>query len=71
MRLPYHDTMKSADLIKCLETEGWIRISGTASHQTFAHPTRPGPLVVPRVDKDIPREALRILYERAAVAESI
>lgn len=62
--------MKSADLIKCLETEGWIRISDTAYHQKFEHPTRPGPLVVPHTDKGIPREALRIIYEQAGVAES-
>lgn len=45
--------MRSADLIKLLEAEGWALRSVNGSHQVFAHPARPGRISVPHPKKDL------------------
>ncbi|MGM0692314.1 MAG: type II toxin-antitoxin system HicA family toxin [Pseudomonadota bacterium] len=45
--------MKSSELIKELEADGWTldRIKG--SHHHFRHPTKPGTITVPHPKKDL------------------
>lgn len=46
--------LKSRDIIKILESEGWYldRISKSSHHQ-FRHPTKPGLITVPHPKKSI------------------
>jgi len=48
-------TMKSRDVIKRLEADGWVlgRIKG--SHHQFKHPMRPGLVTVPHPKAEIPK----------------
>lgn len=57
--------MKSADIIKRLESEGWYldRVSG--SHHQFKHPTKPGRVTLKHPDKDIPVGTLRSIEKQA------
>lgn len=57
--------MKSADVIKRLESEGWYldRVSG--SHHQFKHPTKPGRVTLKHPDKDIPVGTLRSIEKQA------
>lgn len=57
--------MKSADVIKRLEPEGWYldRVSG--SHHHFKHPTKPGRVTLKHPDQDIPVGTLRSIEKQA------
>ncbi len=45
--------MRSAELIKMLETEGWLLRGVRGSHYVFSHPQRGGHISVPHPKKDL------------------
>lgn len=45
--------MKSRDLIKQLENDGWYLRNITGSHHIFVHPTKLGHVSVPHPKKDL------------------
>jgi predicted RNA binding protein YcfA (HicA-like mRNA interferase family) len=45
--------MKSIDLIRLLEGDGWILDRVRGSHHVFRHPAKPGIVVVPHPKKDL------------------
>jgi len=57
--------VKSAEVIKRLEAEGWRleRIKG--SHHQFSHSGKLGIVTVPHPRKDIPLPTLRSIYRQA------
>lgn len=46
-------TMRSADLIRDLEANGWELRNVKGSHHVFSHPTKPGHISVPHPKKDL------------------
>lgn len=54
--------MKSADIIKRLESEGWQRVGGKGDHMKFKHSGKPGHVVVPHPRKDIAIGTLRNIF---------
>ena len=46
-------TMRSAELIKLLEAEGWLLRGVRGSHHVFSHPQRGGQISVPHPKKDL------------------
>lgn len=46
-------TMKSADLVRELERDGWMLDRVRGSHHVFVHPTKPGHVTVPHPRKDL------------------
>ena len=58
-------TVKSAEVIKKLEADGWTldRIKG--SHHQFSHTSKPGIVTVPHPRKDIPLPTLRSIFRQA------
>ncbi len=57
--------MTSADLIRRLEAEGWVRVGGKGDHAKFKRPGRPGHVVVPHPRKDLAIGTLRNIYRQA------
>jgi predicted RNA binding protein YcfA (HicA-like mRNA interferase family) len=45
--------MKSADLIRLLEADGWTLDRVRGSHHVFRHPAKAGIVVVPHPKKDL------------------
>ena len=45
--------MKSADVIKLLEADGWRLRVVRGSHHIFQHPAKPGHISVPHPKKDL------------------
>ena len=45
--------MRSAELIKLLEVEGWLLRGVRGSHHVFSHPQRGGHISVPHPKKDL------------------
>ena len=57
--------MKSTDVVKRLEMEGWVRAGGKGDHVKFKHPKHPGHVVVPHPRKDVAIGTLRNIYRQA------
>lgn len=46
--------MKSRDLIRMIEADGWRQVRVNGSHHHFKHPTKPGLVTVPHPKQDLP-----------------
>ncbi|MBF0614796.1 MAG: type II toxin-antitoxin system HicA family toxin [Magnetococcales bacterium] len=57
--------MNRAEVIKRLQAEGWILVSGKGSHPKFQHPDRAGHDVVPHPRKDIALGTVRNIFRQA------
>jgi predicted RNA binding protein YcfA (HicA-like mRNA interferase family) len=45
--------MKSRDLIRALEADGWRLVRVRGSHHQFKHPRKPGTVTIPHPKKDL------------------
>jgi predicted RNA binding protein YcfA (HicA-like mRNA interferase family) len=59
--------MKSQDIIKALELDGWERVAQKGSHVQFKHPTKKGRVTVPHPRKDVPIGTLRSVEKQASI----
>ncbi|HSD36071.1 MAG TPA: type II toxin-antitoxin system HicA family toxin [Rhodocyclaceae bacterium] len=46
--------MKSGELIRMLEEDGWKQVRTKGSHHHFKHPNKPNLVTVPHPKKDLP-----------------
>ncbi|CAA7613988.1 type II toxin-antitoxin system HicA family toxin [Magnetospirillum sp. UT-4] len=59
--------MKSADLIRLMEADGWTLDRVRGSHHVFRHPTKPGIVVVPHPKKDLGTGLVAAIRKQAGV----
>lgn len=59
--------MKSGDLIKMLEADGWRQARVVGSHHHFKHPTKPGLVTVPHPKKDLPIGTVNSIRKQAGL----
>jgi predicted RNA binding protein YcfA (HicA-like mRNA interferase family) len=59
--------MKSADIIRELEQDGWVLDRVRGSHHVFKHPTKPGIVVVPHPKKDLGTGLIRAIRRQAGL----
>lgn len=59
--------MKSRELIKLLEQDGWTHNSTTGSHHHFEHAIKKGKITVPHPKKDIPKGTLNSILKAAGL----
>jgi predicted RNA binding protein YcfA (HicA-like mRNA interferase family) len=45
--------MRSGDIIKILERDGWVEARQTGSHKQFHHPTKVGTVTVPHPKREM------------------
>ena len=45
--------MKSGDVIRALQADGWFEVAQKGSHKQFKHPTKPGRVTVPHPKRDL------------------
>ncbi len=45
--------MKSGDVIRALQTDGWFEVAQKGSHKQFKHPIKPGRVTVPHPKRDL------------------
>ncbi|ENU79243.1 MULTISPECIES: type II toxin-antitoxin system HicA family toxin [Acinetobacter] len=60
--------MKSLDLIKMIEADGWYEVRVTGSHHHFKHPTKKGLVTVPHPKKDLPAGTVKSILKQAGLA---
>ncbi|WP_106419020.1 type II toxin-antitoxin system HicA family toxin [Salinicola tamaricis] len=59
--------MKSRDLIKELEADGWVLDRVRGSHHVFKHPTKPGAVPVPHPKKDMKIGTVNAIRKQAGL----
>lgn len=59
--------MKSGDVIKALEQDGWRQVAKKGSHIQLKHPAKPGRVTVPHPKKDLPIGTLKSIEKQAGL----
>ncbi|MDQ9890054.1 type II toxin-antitoxin system HicA family toxin [Acinetobacter pittii] len=59
--------MKSLDLIKMIEADGWYEVRVTGSHHHFKHPTKRGLVTIPHPKKDLPNGTVKSILKQAGL----
>ncbi|BES69710.1 type II toxin-antitoxin system HicA family toxin [Marinobacter nanhaiticus D15-8W] len=59
--------MKSRDLIKMMEEDGWYEVAVRGSHHQFKHPKKPGRVTIPHPKKDLPRGTVNSILKQAGL----
>ena len=57
--------MKSADIIKRLEREGWVIVNARGSHCQYKHPEKKGRVTVPHPKADLPIGTVKSIFKQA------
>lgn len=60
-------TMKSSDVIRLLEADGWTLNRVRGSHHIFKHPVKAGIIVVPHPKKDLGTGLVNAILKQAGV----
>lgn len=59
--------MKSSEIIKILEKDGWYWVKTVGSHHHFKHPTKPGKTTVKHPQKDVPPKTFDSIMKQAGL----
>jgi predicted RNA binding protein YcfA (HicA-like mRNA interferase family) len=59
--------MRSRDVIRKLEADGWREVARKGSHAQFKHPTKKGRVTVPDPRRDIPIGTLRSIERQSGM----
>ena len=59
--------MKSSELIRMIEEDGWYRVGTKGSHHQFKHPAKAGRVTVPHPKKDLPIGTVRNILKQAGL----
>lgn len=59
--------MKSKDLIKQVEADGWELVRVTGSHHHFKHPVKRGLVTIPHPKKDLPKGTVKSVLRQAGL----
>jgi len=60
-------TLKSTDILKQLQADGWYLVHVVGSHHQFKHPSKPGKVTVPHPKKDLPLPTVRSILKQAGL----
>jgi predicted RNA binding protein YcfA (HicA-like mRNA interferase family) len=59
--------VKSVDLIRDLQADGWTLDRVRGSHHIFEHPSKPGRIVVPHPKKDLGKGLVKTIRAQAGL----
>ncbi len=59
--------MKSSEIIKILEKDGWFIHNVRGSHHQLKHPRKKGKVTVPHPKSDIPVGTLKNIFKQAQI----
>ena len=57
----------SRELIKLLESEGWLLVNVDGSHHNYKHPTKSGKVTITHPRKDIPKKTLKSISKQSGL----
>ena len=59
--------MRSDELIKMVQDDGWVLKRITGSHHQFSHPTKKGLVTIPHPKKDLPKPTVKSVLKQAGL----
>ena len=59
--------MTVRDVIRRLQTDGWVLVGQKGSHKQFAHPQKPGRVTVPDHGGDLKPGTLHSIWKQAGL----
>jgi len=59
--------LKSADIMRAIEADGWTLVRVTGSHHHFRHVSKPGTVTIPHPVKDVPIGTLKSIERQAGL----
>lgn len=59
--------MRSAEVIKMLERDGWVEVRQSGSHKQFRHPTKKGTVTVPHPKSEMAVGTLKSIEKQAQI----
>ncbi len=59
--------LKSADIIRSLERDGWRIVGQKGSHVQLKHPVKPGRVTVPHPERDVPIGPLKSIEKQSGL----
>jgi predicted RNA binding protein YcfA (HicA-like mRNA interferase family) len=59
--------MKSANILRALAADGWMKVAQKGSHVQLRHPAKPGRVTVPHPRRDMPVGTLRSIEKQAGI----
>jgi predicted RNA binding protein YcfA (HicA-like mRNA interferase family) len=60
--------MRSREVIRLIEADGWVLVRTRGSHHHFRHPVKPGIVTVPHPSAHLPIGTLRSIGRQAGIA---
>ncbi len=57
----------SKDIIRHLESDGWVKHSQKGSHCQYKHPIKKGKVTVPHPKKDLPIKTIQSILKQAGL----
>lgn len=59
--------MRSRDVIKLIEKDGWFEVRQSGSHKQFRHKTKPGTVTVPHPRSEMATGTLKSIEKQSGV----
>jgi len=59
--------MRSREVIRRIEADGWYEVRQTGSHKQFRHPVKAGTVTVPHPKKEMPVGTLKSISKQSGV----
>ncbi|MNJ02419.1 YcfA-like protein [compost metagenome] len=59
--------MKSREIIKLLESDGWYFVRASGSHHQFKHPVKTGKVTVPHPKNQLPQGTVKSILKQAGL----
>ncbi len=60
--------VKSSELIRLVERDGWVLRRVRGSHHQFKHPEKPGLVTIPHPKKALPQGTVRNILRQAGIS---
>jgi predicted RNA binding protein YcfA (HicA-like mRNA interferase family) len=57
----------SRELLKLLNSDGWVVVRIKGSHHQLKHPTKKGTVTIPHPKKDLPRKTFESILKQAGI----
>ncbi|SQF96530.1 YcfA-like protein [Paucimonas lemoignei] len=59
--------MRSREMIRMIEGDGWYLVNTKGSHRQYKHPSKPGRVTIKHPDSDIPIKTISSILKQAGL----
>ena len=61
------EPMRSREMIKAIEDDGWYLVATKGSHRQYKHATKPGRVTIKHPDSDIPIKTINSILKQSGL----